>query len=71
MPAMLTHQDLIARIEGHLAKTGESASAFGKRVARDPNFVTDLRHGRSPRLRLVHQVIEAIEGHEPREPEAA
>ena len=67
--AMLTQDELIARIEAHLAATGETATAFGRRVARDGNLLPQLREGRSPRLRLVHDILAAIET--PREGRAA
>jgi hypothetical protein len=60
MLPMLTHEELIARIDAHLAGTGESPAAFGRRVAGDSNLLRDLRNGRSPRLRLVHEILGAL-----------
>ena len=60
--AMLSHEDLLARIDAHLAATGETPSAFGKRVAKDGNLVADLRNGRSPTMRLAARIAEACEG---------
>jgi len=45
--------ELIAGIEAYLADTGESVTAFCKRVANDPSLMSNLRNGRGvgPRLR--------------------
>lgn len=58
---MMTEAQLVAEIERHMARTGESESAFGRRVARDPNLVADLRNGRSPRLRLAREILAATQ----------
>ena len=58
---MFTEADLLDAIERHLTKTGETATAFGKRVANDPSLVNDLRVGRSPRMRLAAQIMTVIE----------
>jgi hypothetical protein len=42
---------LIRKIEAFLRRTGMTATEFGRRAARDPRFVFDLRHGRTPRKR--------------------
>jgi len=55
----MTEADLVKRIEAHCQRTGESESAFGKRVARDGCLVDDLRNGRSPRMRLARLIWEA------------
>jgi hypothetical protein len=62
MLAMITHAELIALIERHIAASGETATAFGKRVANDSNLLRDLKAGRSPRLRLVEAILEAVPG---------
>jgi hypothetical protein len=58
---MMTHEDLIARIDAHLAASGETPSAFGRRVAKDSNLVADLRDGRSPTLRLAERILAAAQ----------
>lgn len=58
---MFTEADLLRMISDHLADTGESETAFGVRVAKDPNLVPDLRGGRSPRMRLMGKIITAIQ----------
>lgn len=58
---MLTETELISVIDRHLAATGESASAFGKRLAGDPNLVSDLRSGRSPRMSLAHLMLAEVQ----------
>ena len=59
--AMLTLQDLLRTIERHLADSGETATAFGRRVANDGNLVPDLRAGRTPSLRLAAKLVQACE----------
>ena len=56
----MTESELLALIVEYLAVTGENPSAFGKRVLGDPNFVRDLREGRSPSLRIVRKVVDAM-----------
>ncbi len=58
---MLTENDLIAAIDLHLNVSGESAAAFGRRIASDPCLVSDLRAGRSPRMRLAIRIMDEIE----------
>jgi hypothetical protein len=47
---------LIRKIEVFLRRTGMPATKFGRLVARDPRFVTDLRHGRMPRTCMERRV---------------
>ena len=58
---MFTEADLLAAIDAHLARSGETESAFGTRIARDGNLVRDLRNGRSPRMRLMLKIMREIE----------
>ncbi len=62
---MVTETELLAAITAHLAATGETATAFGVRVAGDPGLVKDLRNGRSPRLRLAVKIMDAAKVVEP------
>ncbi|MFM2150288.1 MAG: hypothetical protein RLZZ187_2594 [Pseudomonadota bacterium] len=57
---MFTHAQLVEVVDRHLVASGESASAFGRRVANDPRLVFDLREGRSPQLRLVERILAAV-----------
>jgi hypothetical protein len=57
--AMFTLHDLIARVDAHLAASGESPAAFGRRVANDSNLVADLRAGRQPRMCLAARIWDA------------
>lgn len=59
---MLTQDDLLLSIERYLATAGISPTAFGRKIAGDPNLVFDLRNGRSPQLRLVQKILAEIEG---------
>lgn len=49
-------QTFLKEIETFLARSGMKASAFGWEAVKDPNFVGDLRAGRSPSLALVDRV---------------
>lgn len=40
--------DLLPLIEAHLKETGTPVTLFGRRVARDPRLVLDMRRGREP-----------------------
>ena len=47
---------LIRKIEVFLRRTGMRAATFGRLAVRDPRFVFDLRHGRTPRVRTEQRV---------------
>jgi len=47
---------LIRKIETFLRRTGMTATTFGRRAARDPRFVFDLRNGRTPRTRTEQRI---------------
>ncbi len=49
-------QTFLAEIERHLAAKNIEASAFGKQALGDPNFVFDLKKGRSPSTRTMDKV---------------
>lgn len=53
---MTTAESFLAEIDAYLSNSGTSATAFGKEVVGDPSFVSDLRAGRMPGLRLVEKV---------------
>jgi hypothetical protein len=57
---MLDHDELLRRIERHLQESGETPTAFGRRVAKDGNLIPDLRAGRSPTMRLAARIIDAM-----------
>lgn len=56
----MDHVQLVRAIDDHLNQSGESATAFGRRVCGDPCLVPDIRSGRSPRLRLIERIMAAI-----------
>ena len=58
---IVSDDDFLARIEAFIRDSDISATAFGKRVAGDPNLVFDLRNGRSPSLRIAQQALRFIE----------
>lgn len=58
---MMTHADLVRAVDEHLCRTGESPTAFGRRVAKDPRLVFQVREGRSPQLRLVERIVAACQ----------
>lgn len=51
---------LLAEIETFLAASGETPTAFGRRVAADPSLVADLRSGRSVGRRLRERIQAAL-----------
>lgn len=51
---------LLARVEAHLKRTGEKATAFGFRVTNDPNLVRRLRNGRNCRFDLEQRILAAM-----------
>ena len=59
---LLTETQLLAIIEGHLTLTGEAPSTFGARIANDTGLVGKIKSGRSPTLRTVRRILEAIPG---------
>ena len=46
----------LRKIERFLCDSGMSATAFGRRVARDPRLVHDLRRGREPGPRMAARI---------------
>lgn len=50
-----------AAVERHLVETGTSPSGFGKKFARDPNFVFKLRQGREPRRAVRERILAAMQ----------
>lgn len=65
---MTTRETFLADIDQYLAATGASPAAFGLASVNDPNFVFDVREGRSPSLRLVEKVQRYIADHPPAPP---
>jgi sulfate adenylyltransferase subunit 2 len=53
-------QSFLMEIETHLAKHKLDATSFGKDALGDPNFVFDLRKGRSPSTRTIGKVRTAM-----------
>lgn len=50
-----------AAVERHIVETGTTASGFGKKFARDPNFVFNLRQGREPRRAVRERILTAMQ----------
>jgi hypothetical protein len=57
---MIEPIDLVALVDAHLSQTGEAPTAFGRRVANDPQLVRDLRQNRSVGTILANKIIAAI-----------
>lgn len=57
----MTPEGLAEQIDAHLAKTGQSRTAFGRTVLGDPNIVFELHKGRNVTLRLVRKILAAVE----------
>ena len=49
-------QTFLTEIERHLVQKNMDASTFGKLALGDPNFIFDLRKGRSPSTRTIDKV---------------
>ena len=49
-------QSFITDIDQFLARHGLEPSAFGKQALGDPNFIFDLKKGRSPSTRTMDKV---------------
>jgi predicted transcriptional regulator len=47
-------------VESYLSRAGVLPTQFGKDAVNDPNFVRDLRSGRSPSLSTVDRVLSFI-----------
>lgn len=54
-------KQFLSDVEDFLEKSGMTPSAFGADAVNDPNFVTDLREGRSCSLRTVSRVRSFID----------
>ena len=55
-----TAHAFLTEIEAHLARNKLDATSFGKQVLGDPNFIFDLRKGRSPSTRTMGKVLTAM-----------
>lgn len=63
--------DILSIVEGFLAKSDVTATAFGRSVMGDPNFVFDLRDGRDIRGSTAQRIREYVEANTPNANEAA
>lgn len=61
---MTQSEIFLSEIDAFLERSGMTATAFGKAALKDPNLVSDLRSGRSPRLDLVDRVQAFIRSHD-------
>lgn len=53
------------QVEGYLEATGMDPTTFGVRALKDPNFVFQLRDGRSPRAPTLEKVSAFIKANPP------
>ena len=53
-------KELLRAIEVYLRETGETGTAFGKRVAGDSHLVLDLRNGRRVYSRMRRKIEAAL-----------
>ncbi len=58
-------ETFLAEIELHLGTHATEASVFGKQALGDPNFIFDLRKGRSPSTRTMEKVRHFMRAAEP------
>ena len=56
-------EQFLAEIETFLANAGMDPTKLGKESLNDPNFVFDLREGRSPSARTIDRVRSFIAKH--------
>lgn len=59
-PTPWTRAGFLAIIERHIERTGESATAFGRRVLNDPDFVHGVRRGGKVFLDTAERVMRTI-----------
>jgi homoserine dehydrogenase len=59
---MMTQAQFLAAVEQYLRDSGTSATNLGKEIGGDPNFVFDLRKGRSPSLKTVERAMKYMAG---------
>ena len=52
----------MARVDAFLERTGVAPATLGRQAVCDPNLVRELRHGRSPTLATVDQLLAFMEG---------
>ena len=57
----MTPENLAQRVDAYLKDTGISRTAFGVRVANDPNLVFQLQRGRNVTLLMADKILTAIE----------
>lgn len=53
---MNAQQSFLAEVDAFLKRHEMSDSRFGKEALKDPNFVLELRGGRSPGINTVEEV---------------
>jgi hypothetical protein len=56
---------LLRRVELYLRGSGTPATTFGRKAARDPRFVSDLRNGRELGPELQARIAAYLDEHEP------
>ena len=59
---MTAHEAFLSDVEAFLASSGMPPARFGKDAIGDPNFVRNLRNGRSPSLMTADRVRAFMEG---------
>ena len=52
----------MARVDAFLERTGVGPTTLGRQAVGDPNLIRQLRHGRSPTLATVDQLLAFMEG---------
>lgn len=60
---MMSTNDLIAVIDGYIARTKITPTKFGIDAVKDPNLVRQLKNNkRAPNLRTVDKIMNFIDG---------
>jgi len=60
---MTPREEFAAEIEAFLESAKMDPTSFGRLAINDPNFVKDVREGRSPNLSTVHRVRQFMSEH--------
>jgi len=61
---MIDDAEMLARVEGFLAKTGMKPTPFGQAAAREGGLVKSMRRGRSLTLRKAQQILQFMDQYE-------
>lgn len=61
---MNSARNLIERIDRFIEQHGQNPTGFGRNAVNDPNFVRDLKDGRSVGIKTIDRVLAYMAGEE-------